>query len=177
MGFTDFLRSIIDGLTPPNMSDSPNCSKCLNCKARIIRLPSGKEIRVFTCPCVGQYDEYQGFELPSVDPNDPNSIIEYTKKYLEKIDYIYNLMGNSSEQPGDCIPLKTNDFKPITRYEELKYCTENIYNCGHFKPCLYIDHDGSSYMIENEMIQRTSYSEEYFDNLSPEDKNKIRDLG
>lgn len=175
MGFPDFLNSLFKALTPPSMSDEPSCAKCINCKARIKQLPSGQQIRIFTCPYVGEYDEYQSI-LPSVNPSDSNTLLEYTKKYLENINSVYELMGNSVEQPGGMSPMKNNEYKPITRYEELKYCTENVYNCGSFKPCLHIDNDGSSYMKDNEFLYKTSYQEFYFDNLPEEDKKLLRDL-
>ena len=43
MGFSEFLGSIVKAFTPPGMSDSPSCAKCMNCKARIKELPSGKQ--------------------------------------------------------------------------------------------------------------------------------------
>ena len=176
MGLPEFLNSLLNAIKLPNMSEEPNCAKCINCRARIKQLPSGKQVRVFTCPHTGEYDEYQSI-LPSVNPVDPGTLTEYTQKYSENLNYIYERMGTCIEQPGGTTPLKTNDYIPITRYNELKYCTENVYNCGHFKPCLHIDYDGSSYMKDNENIYNTSYSEEYFDNLPEEDKKRLMEEG
>ena len=85
-------------------------------------------------------------------------------------------MGSCVEQPGGTAPLKNNDWLPIIRYSELKYATRNLYDCGHFKPCLFIDNDGSYYIKDNEMLYNSDYPEEYYDNLSEDDQRLLRDL-
>lgn len=175
MGFSEFLGSIVKAFTPPGMSDSPNCARCANCKARIKDLPSGKQIRIFCCPYTGEYDNLSSI-LPSVNPSDPATYSEYSKKYQENINYVYESMSNCVEQPGGTAPLKNNDWLPITRYNELKYATKNLYSCGHFKPCLFIDNDGSYYIKDNEMLYNSNFQEEFFDNLSEEDQKSLIDL-
>lgn len=175
MGFSEFLGSIINAFTPPGMSDSPSCAKCMNCKARIKQLPSGKQVRVFCCPYTGDYDGFESI-LPAVNPNDSSTYNEFVEKYKENFDFIHEVMGDCVEQPGGTAPLKNNDGLPITRYPELIYSTNSLYNCGHFKPHLYIDHDGSYYIYDNEMLYETSVGDIFHDELSEEDKDSLRIL-
>lgn len=175
MGLPEFLGSLFKNISPIGMSDSPTCARCLNCKARIKTLPSGRQVRVFTCPYTGEYDSFEGL-LPSVNPSDSATYAEYSKKYRENINSIYGYMSNSVEQPGGMAPLKNNEYKSICSYNELKYATNNLYNCGHFKPCLNIDHDGSYYIVDNEMLYNSSFGDIYYDNLSLEDQESLRNL-
>lgn len=175
MEFPEFLSSIFKAITPPSMSDEPTCAKCMNCKARVKQLPSGQQIRVFTCPYTGEKDEFSDI-LPAVNPSDQTTLTNYAKKYIENLNFIDNKIYTCAVQPGGTSPMKDNNSTPITRYEDLNYCTENLYHCGAFKPRLFIDNDGSSHMKENELITLSPYREYSFVNLTYEDQKALRDM-
>lgn len=166
MGLFDFLFG---------SSEQPSCSNCLNCNARIKKLPSGKTIRVFTCPYTEEYDEFNF--LDAVNPFDQSDYTEYSKQYLENIQPIYNTMQRKCiEQPGGTGALKNINGIPITTYAELTdytMCRTNLKYCKAFKPCLEIDYSGSSLIIQNEMIKNTSLPEINYEDLSDEDKKRL----
>lgn len=180
MGFLDW---IIDGINDAGRalgdtigggslsSDSEyRCSKCIKCKQCLKNLSTGEQIRIFTCPYTGNYDDASYIDEIFSDIKEPTKLTpEYIEKFQENRGIIDEYINTKSV-------IYLDSAKPICNYQNyvittLQSLREKIVpsECPYFRP--YVDFQG----VLNEppaLIERCypDFDEYRMSELSKEDK-------
>ena len=177
MGFFDTVNSwfsaLGDTIGGGSLSYDYKCSQCIKCKQCIKNLSNGEQIRIFTCPATGNYDDASYIDEFFSGIEDPTKMSpEYIEKFQQNRGVIDDYINMKSV-------IYLDSAKPLCDYYNhvittLRALQENraAVTCPYFRP--YVDFQG----VLNDppaLIERCypDFDEYRMSELSKEDKYTV----